>query len=67
MFLSDGTSLHPESGINGDQNDGTNMARWAFDRPAEVDQITGVAIGAWMIPVENGTAGEGYWLPELPE
>ena len=29
--------------------------------------ITGVALGCWRIPVENGVAGEGYWLPALPE
>jgi len=67
VFLSDGTSFHPEAGIYGFQLDGPNTARWVFDRPVEVDQITGVALGAWMIPVENGTAGEGYWLPELPQ
>ncbi len=68
VFLSDGASFHPEEGMHGrGSEDGPNMARWAFDRPVEVDQVTGVAIGAWMIPVENGTAGEGYWLPELPE
>ncbi len=67
VFLPDGTRLHPEGGEYGYQEDGPNMARWVFDCPVEVDQITGVAIGAWMIPVENGTAGEGYWLPELPE
>ena len=43
------------------------MARWEFDRPIEVNDITGVALGCWMIPVENGVAGEGYWLPSLPE
>jgi len=67
VFLSDGTNLHPESGIKGCQEDGPNMSSWVFDRPVEVDQITGVAIGAWMIPVESGTAGEGYWLSELPD
>lgn len=70
VFLSDGTSFHPKAGLEGygaDDRPNTSMARWDFDRPVEVEQITGVAIGAWMIPVENGTAGEGYWLSELPE
>lgn len=67
VFLSDGSSFHPESGIHGHQKDGPNMARWEFDRPIEVNDITGVALGCWMIPVENGVAGEGYWLPSLPE
>lgn len=66
VFLSDGTSFHPESGVHGHQKDGPNMARWEFDRPVEVGSITGVALGCWMIPVENGVAGEGYWLAALP-
>lgn len=67
VFLSDGATFHPESGVNGHQKDGPNMARWVFDRPIEVNDITGVALGCWMIPVENGVAGEGYWLSSLPE
>ena len=67
VFLADGTSLRPRSGIYGHQKDGPNMARWVFDRPVEVDGITGIALGAWMIPVEQGMAGEGYWLPAWPE
>ena len=43
------------------------MSRWVFDRPIEVEDITGIALGCWMIPVENGTAGAGYWLPAWPE
>lgn len=66
VFLSDGTSFHPKSGVHGHQKDGPNMARWEFDRPVEVGSITGVALGCWMIPVENGIAGEGYWLAALP-
>lgn len=67
VFLADGTTLHPESGIHGHQKDGPNLSRWEFDRPVEIKNITGVALGCWMIPVENGMAGEGYWLPALPE
>lgn len=67
VFLADGTSLHPEAGIHGHQKDGPNMSRWVFDRPIEVEDITGIALGCWMIPVENGTAGAGYWLPAWPE
>ena len=67
VFLADGTTFHPEAGIHGHQKDGPNLSRWEFDRPVEIKNITGVALGCWMIPVENGVAGEGYWLPALPE
>ncbi len=67
VFLANGTRLHPESGISGGSpKDELNMSRWVFESPVEVEEITGVALGCWMIPVENGAAGEGYWLPELP-
>ncbi len=66
VFLADGTSFHGKSGMYGHSKDGPNMARWVFDRPVEVEDITGVALGCWMIPIENGAAGEGYWLAELP-
>ncbi len=66
VFLSDGTSFQAESGVHGHQKDGPNMARWAFDRPLEVKDITGLTLGCWMIPIENGVAGEGYWLSVLP-
>lgn len=67
VFLADGATFHPEAGVHGHQKDGPNMARWEFDRPVEVEDITGVALGCWMIPIENGIAREGYWLPALPE
>lgn len=67
IFLADGTSLHPEAGVHGHQKDGPNLSRWEFDRPVEIENVTGVALGCWMIPVDSGTAGEGYWLPALPE
>lgn len=66
VFLADGTSFRAESGVHGHQKDGPNLSRWVFDRPMEVGDITGVALGCWMIPVENSVAGEGYWLPALP-
>lgn len=63
VTLSDGTSLCPEPGKYGHQADSPNMARWIFETPVEVDDITAVTIGDWVIPVENGVAGEGYWRP----
>lgn len=68
VFLADGTTLHPKvSMTGGDADYTTHFARWEFEDAVEVTDITGVALGCWMIPVENGVAGEGYWLPALPE
>lgn len=67
VFLADGTILRPESTTTGGGfNTDEHTARWEFAEPVEIGEITGVAIGCWMIPVENGVAGEGYWLAELP-
>ena len=68
VFLADGTRLHPASSTVGAGSDlEVHLARWEFEHPVELEQITGVALGCWMIPVENGVAGEGYWLAALPE
>jgi len=68
VFLTDGSRLHPRWGqIGGGTDWSVHLARWVFDEPVDVDAITGVAIGAWMIPVERGVAGEGHWLAEPPQ
>lgn len=74
VYLADGTVLTPQWGEIGMRDDGdAHMSRWVFDRPVEVHDVTGVAIGSWrtphpwMIPVENGVAGAGYWLSAPPQ
>lgn len=67
VFFVDGTSQHPIRVTASYLPDDSVIAHWRFERPVEVSNITGVALGCWMIPVENGVAGEGYWLPSLPE
>jgi hypothetical protein len=69
VFLSDGTVLHPARSSQGwSAQDTYCLASWNFAQALEdVDQITGVAIGTWMIPSQNGGAGQGYWLSQLPE
>ncbi len=68
-WLSDGSKFqldHGQSGSGGYL--GPNLNRWDFPEPMEeLNSITGISIGCWMIPVESGVAGEGYWLPSLPE
>lgn len=31
----------------------------------EVEQITGVSLGYWMIPVSDGIAQDDYWLSQI--
>lgn len=69
VFLADGSKFPLEHGQTGAGGIGAlDLNRWDFEEPMEdLASITGISIGCWMIPVENGTAGEGYWLPALPE
>ena len=68
VYLADGTVLRPQRGFTGPSGvDGPDLARWDFREPVDLDQITGVSLGYWMIPLANGGAGEGYWLSRLPE
>lgn len=67
IFFADGTSQHPIRETASYLPDDSIIAHWRFQAPVEVSDITGVALGCWMIPVENGIAGDGYWLPSLPE
>lgn len=37
--------------------------RWEFPQAVDdVNDIVGLSVGRWYIPVENGEAGAGYWL-----
>lgn len=71
VFLEDGTVLHPTSkgsaAYRGEDGEMHSFNRWEFTSPVDVTQVTGVAVGLWMIPVADGAAGTGYWLSELPE
>lgn len=70
VMMRDGTVLHPKNEGSvwsaGAEGHGNAFDQWEFDTPADIGQVTGVAVGYWMIPIENGAAGEGYWLSELP-
>lgn len=71
VFLEDGTVLHlknKQTGFSyrGEDDQMHSFDHWAFTDPVDVTQVTGVAIGQWMIPLENGEAGSGYWLEAVP-
>jgi hypothetical protein len=68
VYLEDGTVVHPQSqGGAADVEGGVGNTYLAFDDPVDPEQVTGISIHAWMIPLEGATAGEGYWLSELPQ
>lgn len=58
------------SGMGGDSYaspDPVSATCWKFDDPEMAKHVTGLAFGYWFIPIDGNTAGEGYWLSELPE
>ena len=47
-------------------NGGYAFNHWSFDAPVDPAQVTGIAVGYWMIPLDGEAGGPGYWLTELP-
>ena len=67
VFLADGTTVlagSPDSTLH--QGDYA-VNHWSFPDPVEVEQVVGMSLGQWYIPLENGTAGAGYWLEQAPQ
>ena len=72
VYLSDGTCFTVERGGNAHTYDAEEepwyLDRWQFPVPVDPENVTAIAIGYWCIPLStDDTAGEGYWLSELPE
>lgn len=70
VWMKDGTVLFPKN--NGsmwsNQAEGDRaIDRWEFAEPVDVEQIVGISVWYWYIPVDRDTAGPGYWLDKLPE
>ena len=67
IYLKDGTVVqaHTYAGTAG--GDSSNETYLEFDDPVDLDQVTGILVNGWMIPIDGDTAGEGYWLSELPQ
>jgi len=66
LFHSDGSVT---SGIKCDSSyfsEGYATNHWTFDQPITPETVTGIAIGQWYVPIENGIAQPGYWLAEAP-
>lgn len=39
---------------------------WTFPEPIDPEDVVAIALGLWYIPIEDGVAQPGYWLPEQP-
>ena len=68
VYLKDGTVVHAHTyaGMVAGE-DGLSRTYLEFDDPVDPEQVTGISVHYWMIPFDGDTAGEGYWLSELPE
>lgn len=74
VYLADGTVLLPRwegGGGFGLKPDGwtidpRGLECWAFDSPVDPEQVVGISLAYWYIPIDGAAAGEGHWLTELP-
>lgn len=64
-FLKDGSRLHGTVDSNY-YSGGHCSAHSSFEEPMDIDQVVGVALGMWYIPIDGDTAGQGYWLDAMP-
>ena len=74
IYLEDGSAVKLENGSglwsrteNGAEDTGYFTGEYSLDTPVEPEEIVGVSLGYWMIPIQGETGGPGYWLTELPE
>ncbi len=66
LFFSDGSTTPAIPCDSSYYSDTYATNHWSFPRPIEVETLTGVAIGRWYMPIEEGRAGSGHWLSERP-
>lgn len=67
LYLRDGTVIPNQWGRGNFSKDPDNVSNyWLFDDPIVPEDVVGVAIGQWYIPIEGNAAQPGHWLPKLP-
>lgn len=72
LFLADGSTVAVSSGqivdIDPVQGSGNHsfVNLWPFAEPIKPDQVVGVAVGYWYIPLIGNNAQPGRWLTALP-
>lgn len=67
LYLKDGTVIPDQWGRGNFSKDPDRASNyWVFDEPIVPEDVVGVAIGQWYIPIEGNTAQPGRWLLEMP-
>lgn len=69
VWLADGTVVHPAyrgGGVSGIENP-CRLSCWEYEDPVEPEQVAGISVGYWYIPLDGDTAGTGHWLDKLPD
>lgn len=60
--LRDGTRIKGETKGGAFNADGTFCTSGTFTEPIDLEQLAGISIGDWMVPIENGAAGVPYLI-----
>ena len=74
VYLADGTVCFPQweggggFGLteDGSELDGRMLECWAFQQPVDPEEVVGISLAYWYIPIDGAAAGPGHWLPSLP-
>ena len=72
IYLKDGATYSAtKSSGGGGRGSATGPGRfdavWDYDDAVDPQDVVGVALGYWYIPIDGETGGPGYWLDKLPE
>lgn len=66
LYLKDGSTIRVGKGRGSFLYDRFTSS-WRFPQAVESEEIIGISLGAWYIPIhEDNTAGPGYWLETTP-
>lgn len=62
VYLKDGSTVTTADSDGGVYYGAYTSLHWSFPQPADLEQVEGVSIDGWYIPLKNGQAQPGYWL-----
>ena len=62
VYLKDGSTVTTADSDGGVCYGAYTSLHWSFPQPADLEQVEGVSIDGWYIPLKNGQAQPGYWL-----
>lgn len=68
LFYGDGKVMEIDfdDGWGGAREQDTMVWIWRYPQAVDPEAVTGFSFGLWYVSLEEGSVGQGRWLPELP-